>query len=158
MLRAVLDANDLTSAFIQPKGPSGRILTRFVGEAAFELVLSVPILDELRRILEYPRIRKRLRTPDDEIQARVASLGVLADVVDPRIRLQVVAEDPDDDKYLEAALEGRAGFLVSGDRHLLDIKEHQSVQILTPRAFLTLLEDEARRNPPGGTSRESPRK
>ncbi len=44
-----------------------------------------------------------------------------------------------DDKYIAAAIEGRASFVVSGDPELLDIKEHQGVRIVNPRAFLELL-------------------
>ena len=50
-----------------------------------------------------------------------------------------VSEDPDDDIYISAALEGRCTYIVSGDPDLLTIGEHEGVRILTPRAFLTLL-------------------
>jgi putative PIN family toxin of toxin-antitoxin system len=139
MLRAVLDANVLASAFLQPRGPSGKILTLLVREAAFELVLSLPILDELKRILRYPRVQKHLHTPAAEIEAHLAALAVLSDVVEPSVPIRIVSEDPDDDRYVEAALEGRAEYLVSGDRHLLDLREYQSVRMVTPRAFLELL-------------------
>ena len=52
--------------------------------------------------------------------------------------VRAVKDDPDDDKYLAAALIGRAGFVVSGDHHLLDLGEYQGVTILTPRRFLGL--------------------
>jgi predicted nucleic acid-binding protein len=50
-----------------------------------------------------------------------------------------VSEDPDDDKYTAAAIEGRAAFVVTGDPDLLDIGAHESVRIVSPRAFLDLL-------------------
>ncbi len=140
MIRAVLDANVMASAFIQPRGPSGQILSRWVSGSAFEMVVSIPILEELRRILEYPRIRKRLRAPAGEIEARLAAIALLADVVDPSFRVRAVPGDPDDDKYVEAALEGRAGCIVSGDRHLLNLREHQTVRMITPREFLAILD------------------
>jgi predicted nucleic acid-binding protein len=46
--------------------------------------------------------------------------------------VQGVSRDPDDDKYLAAALEGRATFVVTGHPDLLDVKEHEGVRILTP--------------------------
>jgi putative PIN family toxin of toxin-antitoxin system len=139
VLRAVLDANVLASAFIRPLGPSGRILSALVERNAFRLVLSTPILDEVRRVLFYPRLRKELPESDVDILMRVAALAILADLADGDLIVKTVKADPDDDKYLSAALLGRADVLVSGDHHLLDLKEYQGVRILKPRAFLELL-------------------
>jgi predicted nucleic acid-binding protein len=50
-----------------------------------------------------------------------------------------VSEDPDDDKYIAAAIEGRAAFVVTGDPDLLDIGEHEGVRTVNPHAFLDLL-------------------
>ncbi len=143
MLRAVLDANVLASAFIRPQGPSGQILRAFVEQRRFELVLSSPILAEFRRVLYYPRLRKELPCTDAEIEFRVASLAILADLADGDLEIKAVKADPDEDKYLAAALLGRAAFVVSGDRHLLDLGEYQGIRILKPRPFLDLL------HPPG---------
>ncbi|MCC6740621.1 MAG: putative toxin-antitoxin system toxin component, PIN family [Planctomycetia bacterium] len=139
MIRAVIDANVLASAFIRPKGPSGQILRRFLERGEFELVLSRPILDELGRVLFYPRLRKELAVSDDEIRARVANLGVLAVLAEGEVGGRIVEADPDDDKYVAAALHGQAPFLVSGDRHLLDLKDARGVRILKPREFLEVL-------------------
>jgi predicted nucleic acid-binding protein len=56
------------------------------------------------------------------------------------LKLRAVEKDPDDDKYLVAALEGRAGYLVSGDSDLLELHEYKGVHIVTAREFLRLLE------------------
>ncbi len=139
MFRAVFDANVLASAFIRARGPSGQILREFLENCRFELVLSTPILQELRRVLFYPRLRKELDCSDHEIEIRVAAIGVLADLADGDLNVKAVKDDPDDDKYLIAALLGRAGFVVSGDHHLLDLGEYQGVRIVKPRQFLEIL-------------------
>ena len=139
MLRAVFDANVLASAFIRPQGPSGQILREFVEKQTFELVLSTPILAEFKRVLFYTRLRKELHSTDKEIEVGVAAVGILADLADAEIEIRVVKDDPDDDKYLAAALLGRAGFVVSGDHHLLDLREYQGIRILKPRQFLDIL-------------------
>lgn len=54
--------------------------------------------------------------------------------------MAVVAADPEDDKYVGAAMEGRATHVVSGDRHLLDIGKYEGIRVLPPRAFLDVLE------------------
>jgi uncharacterized protein len=59
--------------------------------------------------------------------------------VDGNLRLHAVAEDPDDDKYVEAAVEGLAQFVLTGDKHLLSLKAYENIRIVTPRMFLDLL-------------------
>lgn len=138
-MRAVLDANVVASALIRPAGPPGRIIQRFLRDRAFELVLSPAILDEVGRCLRYPRVRKRVRLSDDELELWVGGLALAAEVVPDSEGPVRIVEDPDDDKYLAAALEGRAGFVVSGDRHLLALREHQAVRIVSPRHYLGLI-------------------
>jgi hypothetical protein len=140
MIRAVLDANVFVSAFLQPKGPSGCILRCFLEQNSFQLVLSESILSEVRGTLRYPRVRRRLALSDLEIETRIASIGLLADIVAGEIRARVVKKDPDDDKYVEAAMDGQAGFVVSGDLHLLELQQYEGIRILSPRQFLNLIE------------------
>lgn len=139
MLRAVLDANVLVSALIRPQGPPGQIVLRLLEDRAFALVTSSAILAEVRRALAYPRVRKHIVASDEELDLWVASLGLIAEPVDGSLRIKAVAEDPEDDKYIAAALEGSAQFIVTGDAHLLALKAYQGVRIVAPRAVLTLL-------------------
>ena len=139
MIRAVVDANVLISALIRPQGPPGQILFRLLRERAFELVVSPATLEELTRAIRYPRVRRYLSATDEEIDAWIESLALIADVVEGRSPTTAVIEDPEDEIYLSAALEGLADFLVTGDRHLLPLKEFQGVRIVTPKQFLQLL-------------------
>lgn len=142
MLRAVLDANVLASARIRPQGPPGQILGRLVRDSAFELVASRDIFAELRRCLSYPRLRQRIDATDEELDLWVISLAMIADVVIPSALTDRLVSDPDDEEYLAAALEGRASYVVSGDRHLLDLDEYHGVRIVTPRIFLVVLDSQ----------------
>jgi predicted nucleic acid-binding protein len=67
-------------------------------------------------------------------------LVMLADITTGELVLRPLCDDPDDDKYIAAAVEGDAAFVVTGDRQLLAVAEHDGVRLLTPRAFLDLLE------------------
>lgn len=140
MPRAVLDANVLASALIRPAGPPGRIIRRFLTDHVFDLVLSPSIIEEVGRCLFYPRVRRRIPLSDDEIELWIAGLALAAEIVPDCKGPVLVVEDPDDDKYLAAALEGRAGFVVSGDHHLLALRDHQGVRIVRPRTFLALID------------------
>src|SRR5205823_1537441 len=104
------------------------------------LIISADILQEVRRCLYYPRVRKRIQVSDDEIEAYVASVALISDTVQPSRELPGVIEvDPEDDKYLSAALEGRAQYIVSGDHHLLDVKDYAGIRMIPPAEFLKLI-------------------
>lgn len=139
MIRAVLDANVVASSLIQPRGASGRILHRLLA-GDFQLVTAESVLAETRRCIHYPRVRKRIHSTNEEIDAFLAAMAVLGDVVEVSLfDLSAVPRDPDDSKYLAVALEGRARYVVSGDKDLLEVGEYQGVRILTPADFLAVL-------------------
>jgi uncharacterized protein len=139
MLRAVLDANVYASALVKPEGPPGRILRRLLADRAFEVVLSGPIIAELRRCLDYPKLRKYLSLSDLEIEQWILALELISDMVVPRREIRAVSDDPDDDHLLGAAIEGRAAFLVTGDRHVLSLGEYEGVRIVTPAEFIKMI-------------------
>ena len=139
MLRAVLDANVLISALIQPKGASGEILTSLLEKGSFEVVVSPAILAEVRRCFSYPKVRRYIKASEEELGLWVASLELIAQPVEGNLRIHAVAEDPDDNKYIEAAVEGLAQFVVTGDKHLLSLRTYENIRIVTPRLFLGLL-------------------
>lgn len=102
--------------------------------------MSPAILNETRRVLGYPRVKRRLALSQDEQDAFLSALSVLALwVEDVKAEWPIVTEDPGDDIYLQTAVQADAGFVVSGDEHLLTLKEHQGIAIITPRLFLELL-------------------
>ena len=137
MLRAVLDANVYVSAYVRPEGPPGQIVERLLRDAAFQVVLSTAIVDEVLWALAYPKVLKSARTklePDLWFE----DIVVLAEFVTDH-DIGSVSPDRDDDKYVAAAIEGRAVVVVSGDLDLLHVAEYEGVKIITPRAFLDLL-------------------
>jgi len=140
MLRAVLDANIYASALIQPKGASGRILRLSAKARTFQLIVTEAILEEIGDCLFYPRVRKRVPLSDDEIRQWLAAIALLAEVVSDPGTVDRVSADPDDNKILAAAVEGAANYVVTGDNHLLDLVEHEGIRILTPVAFVQLIE------------------
>lgn len=141
-MRIVLDTNVVISSYLSSQGASHKVLTSWRNHL-FDLVVSEPILEEYSRALQYPHVRKRHNLSDEEIARIVDLLRELAQVVTPRVSLVVVDADPEDNKIIECAVEGKADYIISGNDHLLDIKEYQSIQILTPAQFVLILEREA---------------
>ncbi|MEK6983355.1 MAG: putative toxin-antitoxin system toxin component, PIN family [Nanoarchaeota archaeon] len=86
---------------------------------------------------------------DDELIEKVSKFSLIASksaekitamsiLVHPREKLNVVKDDPDDDKIIEAAVEGKVDYIVSYDNHLLKLKEYRGIKIVTPKQFLNL--------------------
>jgi uncharacterized protein len=136
-MRIVLDTNVLISALVSNKGASAQNLARCrAGE--IELLTSPDSIDELRRVLTYPRIRKRLQYSEDQIDRFVAFLEQAAIVFDTSTQMPAITADADDDKFIALALAGEAQYIVSGDDHLLRLGHYQGITILKPAAFLLL--------------------
>lgn len=145
-MRVVLDTNVLVSAALIAGGQEARIL-RAWRAGTFELVVSPAILEEIGRVLTEARIRRRRWMTDDEVAMLLECLAQESVVVPGGARIQV-SRDPTDDKFLAAAIEGRADYVVTGDRDLLDLGLYRGVRTIRPAPFAQLLARE-RPAPPG---------
>lgn len=94
------------------------------------LLISPSILLELVMVL-----RDKFRRDDEEAKKAVQMIGSLAELVKPRHRISILNDDPDN-RVLECAAEGKADWIVSGDSHLLALKEYQGIPILKAVEFL----------------------
>jgi len=133
-MRIVLDINVIISALLFGGNPR-RILERVILAEA-ELILSEPILEELTGVLQRPKFR----FPPGAIQAILAELTSVCYLVRPATSVSQIREDPADNRILECAVEGRADYIVSGDGHLLDLKQYKNIPILNSSQFLILLQ------------------
>ena len=138
MIRAVLDANVYVSAAVRPEGPPGQIVNRFLRSGSFEIVVSKAIVEEVLRALSYPKVRKYIR-PGLDPELWFEDIVVLSLLVAGEREVEAASRDRDDDKYIAAAIESRAGFVVAGDSDLLDLREYEVIRIVSPRVFLDLL-------------------
>jgi len=135
-MRAVLDTNVVISATLIRDGSEDRIL-RAWQRGAFDLVLS-QILNEMGRALFYEKFRKARWMAEEEIVSLLQSLAQESLLVAGRVRVKV-SRDPEDNKFLEAAIEARAQYVVTGDKDLLDLKTYRQVRIVRPAAFLKIV-------------------
>ena len=137
MISAVLDTNVIASAMLIRDGVEDRVLRAwFAGQ--YRLVLSAPILEEVQRVLQYPKIRARRWMSDEETAQVLERLVESSLLVEGKQRLRI-CRDPADDKFLVAALEGRTDYIVTGDADLVDLGRYQDIEIVTPRRFLQVL-------------------
>lgn len=130
-MKVVLDTNTLVSAIGWEGAPRRVVL--MIREGRHALVTSTALLAELARILAHRKLR------------RVATHPLLPSILEwvhrpehlvvPQERVQAIEADTADNAVLEAAIEGHADVIVSGDRHLLDIGEFRGIPIVTAATF-----------------------
>jgi len=139
-MRAVVDTNVLVSYLITHRPPISELIDVHLARGDFVLLTSLVLLEELDRVLQYPRLH---RYYDAETRIRfvalVAALGEMADLPEevPRI-----CRDPDDDWVIACAVAGEAHVIVSGDRDLLDLGQVGDIPIVSARQFLARLRGE----------------
>jgi putative PIN family toxin of toxin-antitoxin system len=135
-MRAVLDTNVLISGVIATGVPHDLLVAGFNHE--YQIVVSVATLTEFREtLLKYP---DRFQMDEAEVQAEVETVRYFAEFVDPQEDITAVEADPDDDKFLEAAVAGDVDYLISGDGHLLSLDSFRGIDIVEPRTFYERLD------------------
>ena len=135
MIRVVLDANQFVSAVLVPVGRPAQILQAWRA-GQFELVLSPSILAEVRRVLLYPRLQRQHGWGEAQVDDFLAGIASAATLTPGLYPVQVVPDDPTDDKYIACALEAGAEYIVSGDEHLTQLGKYQGIKIVTPTVFI----------------------
>ena len=137
----VIDTNVFISAFYLPESkPAGVVL--LARRKTILNVISPPILKEVERI-----IKKKLLWDNAKTQNAVRRIKNFSEEVHPQERLAIIADDPDN-RILECAVVGQADFIISGDKHLLNLKNFQGINVVTPAEFLEAIE--LGRHPAGG--------
>lgn len=134
MLRAVIDTTVWISGIFWPGLPHQILEMWKAGD--FEIIVSEAILTEIERKLSEKAIEFKIET--EIVNVWLDLIIGEAIFVQPQDKIQV-CRDPDDDLFLEAAVEGRADFIVSGDKDLTDIGEFRGIKLINPRQFYNFL-------------------
>ena len=136
--RLVIDTNVFVSGLISWEGSLARLLRVVQGKRAVHLV-SDPIVEEYLRVLDYPRIRRFRKITDAFVADIAAYLVYQTERVELRSRIRM-SPDPDDDLFLNTAVDGRATLLVTGDKtDLLALRRVDSIPIVSTREALERL-------------------
>ena len=133
-MRLVLDTNIVVAGLLWQGAPR-RLLDHAIDDAV-TLYSSQPLLDELLHTLRYPKFAKRLALFDTSAPALTAQYTALITLVTPASIPATVMHDPDDDAVLACALAAQADLIVSGDAHLLNLKQFQRMPIVTAAQVL----------------------
>ena len=127
--RIVLDSNVIISGILFGGHP-GRLLEHAL-DGSLQCFLSLPILDEIREVLQRPKFG----LSSEQALTLIEELHDLCCIVTPKTGVRVIDADPDDNMILECASAANAHIIVSGDSHLLDLGQWKGIRILTPFDF-----------------------
>ncbi len=135
-VRVVFDSNVIISGFLFA-GQPGRLL-EFALEESVQSFTSLPILDEVRNVLQRPKFGL---SPGQAL-ALIEELHDICEVVTPGRRVRAISADPDDNAILECAQAANADIIVSGDSHLLDLGNWKGIDILPPAQALRRIQSQ----------------
>lgn len=117
MVRAVVDTNVFVSGTTGHSYPA-QVIDAWRKER-YVLITSPAIIEEISAVLRRAEIRKFTGLAEKDIREIIDTLMTKAFVSPGEVKVNVIKDDPDDDKFLASALEGIADYIVSGDKHLL---------------------------------------
>lgn len=133
-MRATIDTNVFVSGIFWEGNFCSQIIDKWKNKK-FKLVSSIEIINELVKTLKDFKIQM----PEEMIEEWRNLIIENSIIVEPTIKLNVIKEDSDDNKFLEASITGKVDIIISQDRHLLRLKEYQGIKIINPEEALLLL-------------------
>lgn len=133
MIRLVIDTNVFVSALISTRSIPALLLDE--AGKKYSLFISKEILSEVEDVIS----REKFGFTIQKISSALEAILSFSEIIDPDIKVDVIKSDPDDNKILECAIACGASYIVSGDSHLLELREYGSIKIINPKTALELL-------------------
>ena len=127
--KIVIDTNILISAF--GWGSNSRDLIDAVMDKEYEFIISIDILEELKRVLDYPKFK----FSEEQKRKFLEIIFKISTVIDTKLKLNV-CDDENDNIFLECAIEKKADYIISGDDDLLRMKKFRDIKIISVKEFL----------------------
>jgi putative PIN family toxin of toxin-antitoxin system len=131
-LRIVMDTNIIISALIGKHGEPAKLFEKLIKEE-IENYTSSEIIQEVIEVLNREEITKR--TNKESRQFILEQYLIHSKLIEPKTKHTLV-EHKSDNKFIDTAIEAKAKFIISGDKHLLYIKEFKGVEIITAKKYL----------------------
>lgn len=130
--KIVIDTNIYISAIFW--GGKPRVIVDLGRNGEVLIFTSWEIEDEIEE-----KLKTKFGLSDEESAQILLDFSTFTMPVKISKRITVVDDDPDDDKFIECAVVSRAGFVVSGDKHLLDLEEYEGINIIKAADFLSII-------------------
>jgi len=137
VLRVTADTNIFIAGLIFPRGKPFQLL-ELAREGKINLTVSEAILDEIGGVLA-----KKFNWPPEDIADARKRITAMARTVQPAVQLDIIKEDPADNRILECAVGGGSDYIVSGDNDLLRLGRYDSIKILSVSDFLAVAQSQS---------------
>ncbi len=134
-MRVVFDTNIYVSFLISSSGTITELLN-FWQQGKFEVFISSEILAELGQVLLGPKLKSYLCLTRQEIKQYLKLVAQTSLVAKVDCRVNLIKEDPADNKFLELAKTIGADFIVTGDRHLLRLEQFGETKIISAKELV----------------------
>lgn len=134
-MRVVVDTNVIVSGLLFGGVP--RLILKFARNRDVTLCFTESTIAELRRTLTYPKFERQRQLLAPNLEIAIDMLVAFSVRVAEPIGIPLtIKSDPSDDMFLACAVAAQAKCIISGDKHLLDVKDFGGIPIVTPRQFL----------------------
>ena len=133
-MKIVIDSNVFVSSFFW-KGNPRKIFDRVL-DGYDELIITDEIISEIKYVMS----KEKFDASTHEIEDYLKIIENNSQKITYDYKDNNISRDPDDDKILQCGIEGKVGFIISGDKDLLVLKEYSGIKILSPREYLEIVE------------------
>ena len=131
-MRITVDTNFLVSATQWDYSVAHKLLKRFI-EQDVKLFATKEILDEFSDVLQ-----RDFKYSKDEVSNVIEKLLFIVELTEPTKKVDIIKEDPDDNKIIECAIASNSEFILTYDKHLLKHRMYEDIKIITPEPFMTI--------------------
>lgn len=128
--KVVFDTNILISAFVFPEGTVRELINLSI-KRKISIYVSNSIILEYCKVLD-----SKFNWTEEEIKENIKFISKITEIIDTDIKIDIIKEDEDDNKIIECAVAADVDAIISGDKHLLNIKKYKNIPILKPADFL----------------------
>lgn len=137
-MKITIDTNILISATFW-EGEAYRII-QLIEQKKIQCFISKEILKEYNKVLHSDEIIEKIEEKHLTIKSITIKVIEMCGLVEPRRKINIVKDDPDDNKIIECAVEANVDYIVTYDeKHLLKIREFEGIKIISPTEFLRIL-------------------
>jgi len=132
VIKVVLDTNIYISSIFWEKGNPHKIIEKIINRE-IQNFISNEILKELKRVLE-----RDFDEPNELIEDQIKLIKEYSEIIEILGKIDIIKEDADDNKIIECAISANANYIITGDNHLLKLKEFRGIKIVNSKDFLEI--------------------
>ena len=129
-MKVTVDTNFLISATQWDYSVAHKLLKKFIISGA-EIFTTQDILDETSEVLE-----RDFEYSKSEAKNIIEKILLFAKLIEPKQKVEIIKDDPDDNKVIECAIESSSDYIITYDRHLLKLKKYKGIKIVKPEEIL----------------------